>query len=143
MLSHLLVVGQVAGLLAIMVPAGKPFSPNIPGIALLIIAAGVGISALLVNRPGNFGVYPEVRPGAYLITIGPYDMIRHPMYTAVLVGALGLWAMNIGMLSTVGYVVLAGVLWQKSLLEEQFLSERFPEYGAYLERTYRFVPFII
>lgn len=143
MYSHLLVIGQVAGLLAIMVPAGKPFAPNIPGVLLLLFGTGIGISALLANRPGNFGVYPQVRKGARLVTIGPYHWIRHPMYTAVLVCGLSLVLMHITLLSVCGYALLAAVLWAKAQLEEKHLTETFTQYAHYMQRTYRFIPFVV
>ncbi len=78
MSSHVLVAAQLAALFAILAPAGKPLSPNIAGIMVLAFGTGLGVSTLLANRPGNFGVYPELRKGAHLIMIGPYHWIRHP-----------------------------------------------------------------
>ncbi|MCH9671581.1 MAG: hypothetical protein K0U93_09055 [Gammaproteobacteria bacterium] len=65
-----------------------------------------------------------------------------PMYTAVLICALGLWLMHVTWLSTIGYLVLAAVLWIKAGREEEILIGAFEQYAQYQRRTYRFIPFV-
>lgn len=64
-------------------------APGLPGIALVAAGALLGLWAIGVNRPGNFNVRPVPRPGATLVTTGPYRFVRHPMYSSLLLAGLG------------------------------------------------------
>ena len=110
----------------------------------LVTMAGiaVGVATLYYNRPGNFSVHPEPRQEAVLITQGPYRWVRHPMYLSVILVLLGL-ALHAG--SLVGWSSMAlatGAMLAKSVIEEQYLSTKFPNYKAYQARTKRVIPLL-
>ena len=54
----------------------------------LALSALLGVWTLAWNRPGNFNIRPEPKAGGQLVTGGPYRLMRHPMYTAVLLFAV-------------------------------------------------------
>lgn len=118
---------------------------NVPVAAWLLAAAGaaIGLSAVAANRPGNFNIRPDPRPGGRLIVHGPYRWIRHPMYTAVIalgaacaaaVGTVWGWA---------GAGALVVVLGEKAGVEERALLVMHPGYADYRARTKRFLPWLI
>ena len=111
---------------------------------LLIQLAGmvIGIWALSVMGIGNINISPLAKPGAVLVTRGPYRLIRHPMYLAVL---LVIWPLIIEHFSllriTTGFVLTIDLI-IKMLFEEDLLKKQFAEYEAYMTATRRLIPLI-
>ena len=111
----------------------------------LLIAAGVVLGAytLAHNRIGNFNIRPQPKATAKLITSGPYALIRHPMYSALLLGAAAFVIAEGSYLKIGLWLALAMVLLIKSRLEERLMAQRFSEYADYRANTKRFVPFVL
>ncbi len=141
MRSYLLVAIQFLclGLLLI----SGPILPPQPVLALLAVAGLLlGVWGVLAMGIGRVHVLPHPRPDAQLVARGPYRLIRHPMYSGLLVFGLAL--------------VLAAPLWWRWLIwlallidlvlklryEEGLLAARFPAYAAYQQRTWRLVPWV-
>jgi protein-S-isoprenylcysteine O-methyltransferase Ste14 len=112
------------------------------GAGLFAVSIALGIWTLTLNRPGNFNVTPEPRDNAQLVTLGPYQWIRHPMYTSLLLFAAGCAVVIDGWWAWYTWGALLVVLWFKSEVEELFLTKQFPQYVVYRQRTKRFVPFV-
>jgi protein-S-isoprenylcysteine O-methyltransferase Ste14 len=91
----------------------------------------------------NVNVSPLVKQDARLVTGGPYALIRHPMYSAVL---LTIWSLIIDRYSlfrlAVGLILTADLM-MKIRYEEGLLRKRFPEYAAYMKVTKRLIPFVV
>lgn len=112
----------------------------LPALVLALPAVAFGAWILKHNRPGNFNIRPELKPGAQLVTEGPYAVVRHPMYVAVLwlgLAAVLLYASSIALIL---WGLLYWVLDRKARLEERFLRDQFPDYAAYADRVGRFLP---
>jgi protein-S-isoprenylcysteine O-methyltransferase Ste14 len=79
-----------------------------------------------------------------LIESGPYALARHPIYTGLIVMALGT-AINYG--RAVGFVLalaLCGGLWWKARQEERIMSRHFPDaYAEYKTRVHAIIPFVL
>lgn len=141
MLPILLVAAQIALIAAVALP-WKAASFHGEGWVAIALAAALGAWALTTNRPGNFSVLPEPRANARLVTGGAYRIVRHPMYLAVLIFALGCAIGWRTVVHGVVFVALSLVLHVKAGIEERALRERFPEYADYCARTPRIVPFV-
>ena len=117
---------------------------TIPLAAWLTGAAGVALAlwAFTANRPGNFNIHPRPRVGGTLVTTGPYGWIRHPMYTAFLLGAFALARTADSGAGWLAWWALVLVLWIKSTLEERWMLAQHPGYAHYREQTQRFVPWV-
>lgn len=128
---------------------GSPLAWRIVAGAALIAAAAVGAAALAANPPGNFNVRPVPREGGRLVTSGIYRWIRHPMYSAVLLGGLGCVLLTppagTGVLAValLAWAALVAVLWLKSGVEERWMAEAHPGYAEYQRATRRFVPGLV
>ncbi len=140
--SHLLVSLQIVFLVMCCYPVGLTNSGPVWFLLLCAAGAVLGIVVLYFNRPSNFGVYPEVRTGAKLITQGPYKYVRHPMYLALSIMMVGIAAYNGHWINYIGAAGIIVVVMLKMLREEVLLPKVFPDYEAYRSRTARFVPFV-
>jgi protein-S-isoprenylcysteine O-methyltransferase Ste14 len=111
-------------------------------VAGAVLALAGGILAVAAARALGDGLTPFPRPshGARIVERGPYRVVRHPIYAA---GGLFLVGFSLAF-SPVALVLTAVLLvvWGfKARVEERFLLEALPGYGAYMERTrYRLVP---
>ncbi|HEY4666951.1 MAG TPA: isoprenylcysteine carboxylmethyltransferase family protein, partial [Anaerolineales bacterium] len=118
------------------------FAAN-PALLLLEGAAGMlGLWAIGTMGIGNFNVTPDVKPRARLVTSGPYRLIRHPMYTALLAGALALVLDAFSPLRLAIWLVLLIDLVVKLNYEERLLSLNLEGYSAHTQRTKRLIPFL-
>jgi len=81
---------------------------------------------------------------AFLVTVGAYRYIRHPLYAAVLLLAWGAALKGISLL-TLGLALIAtGALVLTAKTEEAENLVRFgAAYRAYMERTRLFIPFLL
>jgi len=84
------------------------------------------------------------KEGHRVVDTGPYRFVRHPIYTGLIAGALGLAVLTGRPLALVGCVLIAVGYWVKARLEEGFLSAELGEaaYGDYRERTPMLIPFV-
>ena len=78
-----------------------------------------------------------------LITTGPYSMVRHPIYTGILIGFLG---MAIAISQVRGFLVLVLIFlafWLKLRMEEQWMHSQFGQtYATYANQTAALVPYL-
>ncbi len=139
--SHILVTIQFISIAAGLIPfggqSGSPIWLTATAIGIL-----VGLYTLLHNRLGNFGVYPEPLGHAELVTSGPYQWVRHPMYLAVLLFMLGIAMYNGHLINQLSLVTLTLAIIGKMNREEAYLREHFDEYGDYCCTNKRLVPFL-
>jgi protein-S-isoprenylcysteine O-methyltransferase Ste14 len=78
-----------------------------------------------------------------IVERGPYRLVRHPIYTGMILSAFAL-AIQLGFtVNLLGAAIMAGGFWYKAGLEERFLSEQLgPEaYADYRRRTPMLIPF--
>lgn len=122
---------------------GTGFSSyNAAGISLLIISVFVGLWAIIVMKQSKLSVFPDPSAGAQLIKKGPYQLIRHPMYTSVLLFSAGCITITYSIERLIAGILLLLVLLFKMQYEEQMLAKTFSEYENYMQETKRLVPYI-
>lgn len=109
----------------------------------LFIVLGVTLAVVSVIVLGrNLSPLPHPKTGASLVKSGPYRLVRHPIYTGLILAAVG-WALFTNTLLTFGYALALVALFDvKSRREERQLQKQFSEYAAYQGRTKRLIPFI-
>lgn len=146
------VIGQLA-LMAIFVLALIGTDPVREGIGLgfaritglvLVAASAVLVvwSFSLMGR--HISIYPAPLDDAQLVRSGPFRLVRHPIYLAVIIGATGL---ALGALSP--YALVVGLVFvpffmAKTGHEEELLVEQFPEYREYRSSVpYRLIPWVM
>ena len=113
------------------------------GIGLVLFALGLGFAIWARIHIGrNWGTPMTQKAEPELVTSGPYRLVRHPIYSGILVAGVGT-AVALGWLWLTA-VALAGVYFVYSAtVEERFFTERFPdEYPPYKRSTKMLVPFV-
>ena len=91
----------------------------------------------------NWSGTVTIKENHELITTGPYAIVRHPIYTGMLVMLIGI-AILTGHAIVFGFVAVVTVaMWVKSLTEEGMMTKEFPDaYPAYRQRVRALIPFI-
>ena len=111
---------------------------------LLGLGAILGGSGLLLAGGWSLGrdltPLPRPKAGARLVRSGPYQIVRHPIYSGLLIAAFG-WALLHGRwLGLLAAASLVHFFDAKATREEAWLVERFPDYLAYRERVVKLLP---
>ena len=114
------------------------------------LGAAITVAGLLfavwarVHLGRNWSRSVTIKQGHELITSGPYALVRHPIYTGILTGFLG---MAIAISQVRGFVVFVLILlafWIKLRMEEQWMRSQFGEtYAAYAHQTAALVPYLL
>jgi protein-S-isoprenylcysteine O-methyltransferase Ste14 len=142
-LQSIVLVAMVA--CAVVGPRWPPsVQPWLRTFGFVLEAAGAGMLILSRITLGRaFTPLPRPRDRSTLRSTGIYARARHPLYGGLLVFGLGL-SLHRSPLVLAPTAVLAVVFWLKSIREEAWLAERYPEYPAYRRATpNRFIPWII
>jgi len=139
MYGRLLVTTQFLLIILLIWPWTAPVFV-LPTIMMTLPAMIFGVWILRHNRLGNFNIRPELKSGAQLIIDGPYALVRHPMYVAVLWLGLCAVVLYASAASLLLWALLYWVLDRKAALEEGYLRTHFAEYEAYADKVGRFLP---
>ncbi|HVB44137.1 MAG TPA: isoprenylcysteine carboxylmethyltransferase family protein [Streptosporangiaceae bacterium] len=142
--THGSVTGWAVAVIATMAPFPLPFlygSP--PGAARqvtadLLLLTGTACSVWSLWFLGrNLSVIAQARAVA---DRGPYRLVRHPLYTAEMISALGL-ALTAGTAAAFAvWLVLCAMQAYRAQREEQVLLQALPAYRDYRARTAALVP---
>jgi len=90
----------------------------------------------------SFTPFPKPVETGSLVIVGPFGLVRHPIYTAIIVAAAG-WALQWQSIAGAACAALLAVFFDlKSRREEIWLAEKYGGYAAYRSRVKRFIPFI-
>jgi protein-S-isoprenylcysteine O-methyltransferase Ste14 len=131
----------VAGIVAL-VETRQLFSPAPAVVTIQVAAFALMLWARVTFGRRSFHAGANPTDGG-LVTTGPYRLLRHPIYAAIL------WFVWAGAMahrsaSAIGWGALVTLgLGVRMALEERLLVRRYPEYAAYAARTRRVVPFLI
>ena len=78
-----------------------------------------------------------------LVRTGPYRLLRHPIYTAMLGMFLGTAIASSQFHALLGLAILVVAYLRKTRLEDQMLAQAFgADYNAYRRHTWALVPFL-
>jgi protein-S-isoprenylcysteine O-methyltransferase Ste14 len=79
-----------------------------------------------------------------IIDTGPYALVRHPIYTGLIVAIVATALAQGAIAGCLGAALVAVGLWLKARAEERFLADELGEdvYGAYRRRVPMLLPFL-
>jgi protein-S-isoprenylcysteine O-methyltransferase Ste14 len=110
----------------------------------VLVAAGIGFSiAARAWLGGNWSGMVTLKQDHELIRSGPYALVRHPIYSGLLLALIGT-AIVIGKWrALIGLALIVFALVRKITIEERFMMEAFGEaYARYRAEVPALVPFI-
>jgi protein-S-isoprenylcysteine O-methyltransferase Ste14 len=113
------------------------------GTSLLVAGLGLTVWArLTLGR--NWSGYVTLKAGHQLIRSGPYALVRHPIYTGLLVAMLGTTIAIDEWRAVLGLIIATQTLVRKLRVEERWLAGEFgSEYSAYQGRVKALIPWLV
>ncbi len=119
-------------------------------LALGIVSAGIVLAGaaftvwarIVLGR--NWSAEVTFKEDHELIESGPYALARHPIYTGLIVMALGT-AIDYGRAFGFAlFLALCGSLWWKARQEERIMQRHFPDaYAEYRKHVRAIIPFVL
>jgi protein-S-isoprenylcysteine O-methyltransferase Ste14 len=110
----------------------------------VLVALGIGCALLARYYLGrNWGMPMSRKENPELITDGPYALIRHPIYTGMILAMLGstlgesvYWALPL--------ILFGAYFVYSARREEELMRTQFPDqYPPYMRRTKMLIPFVL
>ncbi len=120
-----------------------PWAPWEFWAAALVTATGLLFAVWArVHLGRNWSGTVTIKHEHELVASGPYALVRHPIYTGLLLALIGSAMARGEWRGLLAVLVAWAALWRKLRLEERWMAERFGEqYGAYRKRVPALVPF--
>jgi protein-S-isoprenylcysteine O-methyltransferase Ste14 len=114
-------------------------------LGFILTIAGLAFSIWARATLGrNWSGVVQVKQDHELIVRGPYSLVRHPIYTGLLLAffgtalAVGAWR------ALLALAIVALSFWRKLRLEERWMTEQFgDQYRQYMQRVKALVPWVL
>jgi protein-S-isoprenylcysteine O-methyltransferase Ste14 len=121
-----------------------PVTVPIALVGLFAVLMGVAFSVWArLMLGGNWSNRVTVKENHTLVRTGPYRIVRHPIYSGILLGLLGSALQRGGIRCFVGVLICGFSFWLKTRAEERFMVQSFGEqYLQYRHRVKALAPFI-
>ena len=109
----------------------------------VLVATGLTIVGLgLLGLRENLTAVPRPVDGGRLVDTGIYGLVRHPIYTGIVVAAVG-WGLLSASPASLAVAAILGLFFDlKSRREEAWLLAAYPDYATYRRRVRKLIPFI-
>ncbi|MFN8146225.1 MAG: isoprenylcysteine carboxylmethyltransferase family protein [Candidatus Nanopelagicales bacterium] len=122
---------------------GPSYAGGLRYLGVLVMSAGVVLAVFAVLGLGSsLTALPAPVEHGTLRTDGVYGVVRHPIYSALLLVVLG-WALASSPWVLLVWLALAVELDLKRQVEEDFLERTYDDYRAYRERVrWALVPYV-
>lgn len=120
---------------------------NVPvyatGLGLAVAGAALAVYArVLLGR--NWSATVQLKDGHELVQAGPYRLVRHPIYTGLLLLFLGNAIMVGDWRGLLAVAIVFVSFWRKLRLEERWLGQHFgAAYQTYRQRTKALIPAVL
>jgi protein-S-isoprenylcysteine O-methyltransferase Ste14 len=113
-------------------------------IGAVLFACGIALAVWArLNLGRNWGMPMTQRAEPELVTSGPYRLVRHPIYSGLLIAMLGTALVN-NLLGLIVVALLIVYFYYSGTVEERNLVVTFPRaYPEYKSRTKMLVPFLL
>lgn len=119
-------------------------SPVLGAIGAVVFAFGIALAIWArVHLGRNWGMPMTAKADPELVTSGPYQLVRHPVYSGLLAALLGT-ALVTNLIGLIIVVILCGYFYYCASVEEKNLTAAFPAaYPTYRAGTKMLIPFIL
>ncbi len=118
-------------------------SPVLQGVGLVLFLTGLALAVWArVHLGRNWGTPMSEKVDAELVTTGPYQYIRNPIYSGIILAAVGT-SVAISWYWLVAVVLMSVYFVHSANVEEQTMQRLFPiSYPEYERSTKKLIPFI-
>ncbi len=115
-----------------------------PLLGLALLVAGLALTVWARRVIGrNWSAWVTLKQGHELVQGGPYRVVRHPIYTGLVVGFVGTAIARDELRGLVAVALVAWTFIAKLRLEERWLGEQFgTRYQEYRQRTWALLPWL-
>ncbi len=96
----------------------------------------------LLDLGRNLTPLPYPRNDGQLVQSGVYSIVRHPLYSGLVLAALSWTIFQVSLSHLIGTVVLFAFFNAKASREEVWLSEKYPDYLEYRQRVKKLIPWV-
>lgn len=119
-------------------------SPALGAVGAVLFAIGLALAIWArVHIGRNWGMPMSQKAEPELVTSGPYRLIRHPIYSGLLLALLGTALLN-NLIGLAIVALLTAYFYWATSVEERNLTATFPTaYPAYRAHTKRLIPFVL
>jgi protein-S-isoprenylcysteine O-methyltransferase Ste14 len=119
-------------------------SAALAAVGLVIVLCGLAFAVWArVHLGRNWGMPMSRKEEPELVTSGPYRMVRHPIYTGLIVAVVGT-ALAVNLIALAIAVIVAALFWYSASVEERDMAATFPTaYPAYRAHTKMLIPFVL
>ncbi|MDH6532851.1 protein-S-isoprenylcysteine O-methyltransferase Ste14 [Aurantimicrobium minutum] len=118
-------------------------SDVVGAVSVAVLMMGLFVALLGIVSLGNsLTATPVPKREAVLRTTGMYTLVRHPIYSGLILIGLSMMILSASVWGIVLCAALIAVLSYKSRFEEKLLLAKYPGYAAYASRVGRLVPFV-
>ena len=119
-------------------------NPPLGVIGVVLCALGVGLAIVARSYLGrNWGLPMSRKEDPELVTRGPYAVVRHPIYSGMLLALLGS-AIGDSLFWLLPLVLGGAYFLYSARREEKLMIAHFPaQYPAYMQRTKMLLPFVL
>lgn len=112
-------------------------------LAILCSLAGVFLAfGGLLKLGSNLTPFPRPIDNGQLVQTGVYGIVRHPIYSGVIIGLFGMALIFGSWVGLLCAVVILLFFDAKSRREEKWLVDKYPEYPAYRTHVRKLIPYI-
>jgi protein-S-isoprenylcysteine O-methyltransferase Ste14 len=121
-----------------------PAAPAVAYTGIVLTAAGIGFAIWArVFLAGNWSSSVTVKENHSLVRRGPYALVRHPIYSGILLGLIGTAIAWREVRGAISVALIFVMLCLKIRLEEKFMAEQFgDEYRDYSRQVKALIPLI-
>ena len=118
-------------------------NPWLQVIGLVIFLLGLALAVWArVYLGRNWGMPMTEKAEPELVTTGPYRTVRHPIYSGIILAMVGT-TIAVSLYWLVAVVLLGGYFVYSAVMEERYMTDRFPDtYPKYKQSTRMLIPYI-
>jgi protein-S-isoprenylcysteine O-methyltransferase Ste14 len=118
--------------------------PALQAVGFILFLSGLGLAVwarIYLGR--NWGMPMTQKDEPELVTSGPYRVVRHPIYSGILLAVLGT-SLATDLYWLVAFAVMAAYFVYSAKVEERLLTTSFPTtYPSYRTKTKMLIPFLL
>jgi protein-S-isoprenylcysteine O-methyltransferase Ste14 len=142
---RLIIVVLVLVLLRVFRPGSLAIDdPVLEVVGTVLFLAGLGLAVwarIYLGR--NWGMPMTRKDEPELVTSGPYHLVRHPIYSGILLAMLGT-ALATTLYWLIALIVMGIYFIYSARVEERLMAETFPEtYPSYRASSKMLIPFLL